>query len=150
MTLLSDYTVKIIGKEDVLPIRRLVLRNGQPFPPCVFPGDELATSFHLGGFQSGRLICIGSFFQRSNEKLRGLRQYQLRGMATLKEFQGNRAGSILIREAERIIKERGADLWWCNARVSAAGYYEKLGLEALDEVFMIEGVGPHKVMYREL
>lgn len=146
----TEYSVRIIEKEDVLSIRSIVLRNGIPPAECIFPRDELPSTFHLGGYLTGKLICIGSFYEEANDTFTAPIQYHLRGMATLPEFRGQQAGTLLIKEAERIMAQRGANFWWCNARVSAVNYYEKLGLKAVGEPFIIEGVGSHKLMCREL
>lgn len=74
-------------------------------------------------------------------------QYRLRGMATDPEFQGQGAGSQLLVKGNEILSEKKVPVWWCNARISAAGYYEKAGLSQLGEPFEIEPIGMHKVMY---
>ena len=35
---------------------------------------------------------------------------------------------------------------WCNARLSAAGFYERVGFGRVGGVFEIAGIGPHAVM----
>ena len=45
------------------------------------------------------------------------------------------------------MKERQVDLWWCNARLVAVGFYEKLGLSVYGDIFEIEPIGPHKLMF---
>ena len=49
-----------------------------------------------------------------------------------------------------LIRKRNANVWWCNARISASAYYEKLGLTQLGDVFEIHPIGPHKVMYKKI
>ena len=39
---------------------------------------------------------------------------------------------------------------WCNARVSAAGFYGAMGLDAFGDAFEIDLIGPHCVMGRSL
>jgi hypothetical protein len=39
---------------------------------------------------------------------------------------------------------------WCQARVSAQGFYEKVGFATLGERFWLPLSGPHYVMVREL
>ncbi|MEO0512429.1 MAG: GNAT family N-acetyltransferase [Planctomycetota bacterium] len=41
-----------------------------------------------------------------------------------------------------------ADGIWCNARVSAAAFYERCGFRAVSGEFEIKGIGPHLVMVR--
>ncbi|MCX7615114.1 MAG: GNAT family N-acetyltransferase [Clostridiales bacterium] len=148
--MLNHYLVKEIPKEDVLDLRSIVLRNGLSPSECVFPRDELPSTFHLGGFVNGKLICIGSFYEEANMAFDAQKPFHLRGMATLPEYRGQNAGTLLISEAEKIIKERGGDLWWCNARVTAIDFYVRLGLKTIGDIFNIEGVGPHKLMFQKL
>jgi ribosomal protein S18 acetylase RimI-like enzyme len=71
-------------------------------------------------------------------------------MGTLPEFQGRGIGAAVLKEGERIASQRNFDLIWCNARTSAYKYYVKQGYTAFDDIFEIEGIGPHKVMYKAL
>ena len=74
--------------------------------------------------------------------------YRLRGMATLPEFRNNHAGSSLIQKAEQILQERQANILWCNGRVTVANYYKRLGFQEHGEIFEIEPIGLHKVLYK--
>ncbi|MDP4108901.1 MAG: GNAT family N-acetyltransferase [Bacillota bacterium] len=139
-----------IRAEQVLPLRSLVLRDGKPLDECVFDGDSLKTTLHLGGFIDGSLVSVGTFLINPHEGFQGKNQHQLRGLATLPEYRGRNFGTLLIKRAEEILTLREAELWWCNARVSAVGFYKKLGLIVYGDEFIIEGVGPHRVMYRVL
>ena len=76
--------------------------------------------------------------------------YRLRGMATLPEFRNNHAGSSLIQKAEQILQERQADILWCNGRVTVANYYKRLGFQEHGEIFEIEPIGLHKVLYKDI
>jgi predicted GNAT family N-acyltransferase len=46
--------------------------------------------------------------------------------------------------------ERAGHMIWCNARLSAVRFYEKLGFETRGDEFDIPDVGPHVVMWRTL
>jgi len=94
------------------------------------------------------LICVGSFYKENHPDMLEKVQYRLRGMATNPSKQGQGAGSQLIQFAEAHMLKKKANIWWCNARISAAGYYEKLGLEQFGTTFDIPPIGMHKVMVR--
>jgi len=98
-------------------------------------------------FNKETLICVASYFLEKHPDLKETPQYRLRGMATDLEFQGQGAGSQLLVKGNEILSEKKVPVWWCNARISAAGYYEKAGLSQLGEPFEIEPIGMHKVMY---
>lgn len=142
--------IKEIEAMETYPVRHSILRPHQDPSTCVYPGDEAPTTFHLGAFNEGKLIGIASFYKEKNLAFEQESQYQLRGMATLSEYRGMNIGMQLIIEAETILKEHQVDLWWCNARMVAIGFYEKLGLSVHGGIFEIEPIGLHKVMFREL
>jgi len=71
-------------------------------------------------------------------------------MASSEDVRGEGYGRALIEEARRLLKERQVTAWWCNARVTALPFYERLGLERVGEPFLIEGIGLHYVMIDRL
>ncbi len=81
-------------------------------------GDHDGDTLHLGLFDQDQLVCIGSFMKAAKPDFKGL-QYQLRGMASKKGSQGKGYGKKLMASAEQILKDRGVDVLWCNARVVA-------------------------------
>lgn len=142
--------IKRIVPEDTYGLRHAILRPSQPVEECRYEQDGEADSFHLGACLDGRLISIASFYREKHPGIHLQVQYRLRGMASLPEFRGLGAGSALIREAESILRERLAGAWWCNARLSASGYYEKLGLVQKGPIFDLPPLGDHKVMVKFL
>ncbi|NNC83617.1 MAG: GNAT family N-acetyltransferase [Flavobacteriales bacterium] len=144
------FEVKEITAEDTYPLRHSILRPHQTLADCLYPGDSKTESFHVGAYIGDELVCIASFFPQLSDRLPHAKQYRLRGMGTLPEHQGKGIGARVLEEGERIAREKGYDLIWCNARTSAYGYYVKQDYTAFDDIFEIEGIGPHKVMYKLL
>lgn len=142
--------VKPINPEDTYPIRHKILRPNQLIEACQYDTDHKKDSFHLGAFLNGKLISIASFYKEQNLYFDAELQYRLRGMATLEEYRNQKAGSSLIQYAETLLKERKVGLWWCNARTSVSNYYKKQGLQEHGEVFEIDSIGPHKLMYKKI
>jgi GNAT superfamily N-acetyltransferase len=70
---------------------------------------------------------------------------QLRGMATDAQYQRGGVGRAVLTLVHQYAQEVGYPLW-CNARVSAMGFYEKLGWVAEGEEFDVPDVGPHYIM----
>jgi len=85
-------------------------------------------------------------FPKKWQSLTGI-GYQLRGMATHPDFQGMGLGAKLVRFLSTYLKEQGADYIWCNARVIAFPFYQKMGFQFLSDAFEIPGVGVHRAMY---
>jgi GNAT superfamily N-acetyltransferase len=126
--------IKFIESTDLLPVRNIVLREGKlTNDECRFPTDEIDGAFHLGYY--------------SDIKGTG---YQLRGMATLANYRGKGFGKVIVDYAIELLKQKGANYIWCNARKVAAKFYSDCGFEIISEEFEIKGIGPHYVMCRIL
>ncbi len=52
--------------------------------------------------------------------------------------------------AKDFARKKGAQILWCNARVSAAEFYRKLGYEIVSDEFEIPHIGPHYLMMLSL
>lgn len=59
-------------------------------------------------------------------------------------------GAILIEVIEHCRKRLGGRVMWCNARSAVVDFYRNHGFQTVSDEFMIENVGPHYVMVREL
>ncbi len=140
--------IKEIKAAETYNIRREVLRKGMTLSHKMM-GDEDVDSLHLGVFESGRLVCVGSFMKADKPEFEGL-QYQLRGMASAATSQGKGYGSKLLESAEHRLGERGADVLWCNARTIAVDFYIKQGYQIIGEMFDVDQVGPHYRMFKKL
>lgn len=139
--------IRFIKASDTHALRHRVLRPHQPIEEVDFPNDRNPDSFHLGAFIGEHLIGVASFYRERSEQLLGWKQYRLRGMATHPDFQGQGVGRRLVRFALEHLRAQRADLLWCNARVGAAPFYQKLGFHTHGEAFDIAGVGPHYLMH---
>lgn len=142
--------VKQIEAKDTLELRSKILRNGLETSKCYFDHDHDENTFHLGAFVNEKLASVASFYLEKHPEITGEYHYRLRGMATLPQYQGKGFSRSLLRTAFPMIKQNHVYTVWCNARVSAIGFYEKVGFVIRSEKFEIPGVGPHVVMSLEL
>lgn len=138
--------VKEISAKDTYSVRHPVLRAGKPLESCVFAHDDLETTFHYGLFKGIKLIGVASYFKNENTSFSEIDQYQLRGMAILEDFQGQKLGDLLLKETEQMMTLKLVARIWCNARVNAAGFYTKNGYRIVGAAFEIPEVGMHYVM----
>ena len=76
--------------------------------------------------------------------------WRLRGMATTAGVRRRGVGTWMLATCMQHAWEQGGTLLWCNARVEASDFYRVLGFEPRDDRFIIDGVGEHIVMWREL
>lgn len=141
-----------ISASDTYPLRQKVLVPTHDLKKAKFDhDDDEDISFHLGAFKDGNLVSVASFYYERNPTFPDQHQYQLRGMATLPEYRNQGLSSELLNMAFPIIKQNFCTLLWCNARVSAVGYYEKVGFKKFnDHVFEIEDIGPHVLMSKPI
>jgi predicted GNAT family N-acyltransferase len=141
--------IRFIDTEDTLVLRSLILREGIAPDLCRFDGDDEVDTFHLGYFKDNELVCIGSFHKQSRPGYAGI-GYQLRGMATSFEFQGQGIGNQLLNFAIVYLRGKNVNYIWCNARKYACKFYLGIGFEIISDEFEIVGIGPHRVMYLKI
>ena len=142
--------IRRISAAETRGLRAAVLRPGQAASELVYPGDDDAETLHLGVFADGTLVGIASFYFEAPESDPGTNAVRLRGMATAPAVRGTGHGAALMEAGMRWAGREGATLIWCNARSTARGFYEKLGLRTEGNEFEIPGIGPHWRMTREL
>lgn len=146
----ANYTIKIINSLDTHIVRHPVLRKGKPIESCIFSGDDLDTTIHLGLFLNKKLIGVCTFLKSNLNLLSASSQFQLRGMAILENFQGNGFGNIILNYGEAFLKKKNTKIIWCNARKVAANFYKKNGYQTIGDPFNIESIGLHYIMYKTL
>ena len=141
--------VKFITAEQTMDLRMRVLRPLHPREMCEYPEDSLGTTFHVGIEKDGKIISNGTFMLQSHADFPEAKlPYRLRGMATEPGLQKTGCGRLIIEFAETELRKRGCDLLWFNVRVSAEGFYRKLGYIAIERIFDIDTIGAHKVMFK--
>lgn len=147
----SPTTILRITAEDTYPVRQPVLRPGRPAQECIFEGDTLSTTLHLGTYIDDRLVGVASYMKNPHRYFDHQVQFQLRGMAVLPEFRNKKLGEQLLLQGEKeLLKEHRELLLWFNARETAVDFYRRYGYQTKGEIFMIPNVCPHIVMYRQL
>lgn len=141
------------------PLRHALLRPDQPSHELIYPGDDAPDTLHLGAFdQGGGIVGIASYYRHpaperyhpAHPAMSGERAWQLRGMATTPEVRGRGVGAALLRRGMAHAVSLGGEVFWCNARVTAQGFYERLGLTAYGDIFEPPGLGKHIWMWRRL
>lgn len=142
--------IRQVKPDETYSIRHHVLRPNQTTEACKYDGDYDACSFHFGAFHQGNLIGVGSFYPEKNDCFNEGNQYRLWGMATLEEYRNQNTGSALLKYAEELLRKQNAQLWWCNARISASGFYERFGLRTYGEPFDLHPIGPHRILFKNL
>ncbi len=144
----GDDLIRRISAEEVRALRQTVLRPGQGPESCVYPGDDLPDTVHLGAFDdAGRLVGVASLYRedRTGGPAGG---WRLRGMATDPDVRGAGYGAAVLAASISHAGAVGGSELWCNARMPAVGFYRRAGFEVVSDEFEVEGIGPHVVMVR--
>lgn len=145
-----EYHVSLITSAETLMLRQRVLRPYLMAEECIYPEDDLASTYHFGLFHSHKLISVATFISQSFISFDAGHPYRLRGMATDERYRRQGFGQILTRQGLDFLKGHRCDLVWCNARIRAFSFYQKLGFSFYGDLFEIKDIGPHKVMYKRL
>jgi predicted GNAT family N-acyltransferase len=143
-------TVEEVAADVTYPLRRAVLRPDGG--DLTWVGDQDETTVHLAARDgAGRVVVVARFHPASCPwRPEASSPWQLRGMATGPEARGTGAGRALLVDGLARVAVRGGDLVWCDARVTAAGFYERMGFTVVTEPFDKPGIGPHVGMLIDL
>jgi predicted GNAT family N-acyltransferase len=143
LRLVSNVTVGEVAPEVTYALRGAVLRpNGGEI---AWAGDEDPATFHLAARSAdGAVVGVVRFSPaacpwRSDAGA----PWQLRGMATAPGLRGAGVGRELLVVGLARVAARGGDLVWCDARTTAAGFYERMGFAVVTDPFDKPGIGPH-------
>jgi predicted GNAT family N-acyltransferase len=141
-------TVEEVPVDVVLPLRSAVLRGGGP---AGMPGDDDPATVHLAARgPDGEVVGVARLSPAPCPWRNARSPWQLRGMATTPGARGTGVGRALVDGCLAAVAQRGGDLLWCDARVTAAGFYERMGLTVVTGEYDKPGIGPHVGMVKDL
>lgn len=104
--------------------------------------DEDKEGIHFGAFTDNKLVGIISLFQAG-------KSFQFRKLAVLSEYQKMGIGNALLQRVEEFAESEGGTLIWCNARVSAIGFYMKSGYAHSGKLFSKNGFD-YEILEKEI
>ena len=91
-----------------------------------------------------------TFYSEKNNHITHKNSFRLRGMATEEKYRKKGFGKLLLKTAEKIISEKGSNNLWCNARIIAVPFYLSCGYKISGQLFDIQDIGPHYMMYKNI
>jgi len=95
--------------------------------------EEDADGIHFGAFKDDKLAGVVSLFQKGTD-------FQFRKLAVDPSVQNMRIGSSLLEYITRYSRENGGTRIWCNARLSAIGFYLKADFIQTGKLFLKKGI----------
>ncbi len=121
--------IKSITWEQTIPLRHKVLWPNKSPEFCKVEGDE--DGVHFGAFINNELICVASVYIKRGKA-------RLRKFATDDYFQKQGIGSKILEFIINYLKGTEVKVFWCDARESALGFYERFGMRPYSERFYKE------------
>lgn len=146
-----EVDVVEITSADTHDLRLRVLRAGTPSSSVRFPQDDHEDTVHLGAFVEDRLVGVATLFPSPTPWRPERHAVQLRGMAVEPVLQGAGVGQALLEGAVERLRARGVEVLWANARDTALGFYQRLGMSVVGEGFVSKDTDlPHHVVVLDL
>ncbi|GAB4024151.1 GNAT family N-acetyltransferase [Spirosoma gilvum] len=125
-SLQPTISIRSITPEQTYPLRHTVLWPEKPFDYVKVENDS--EGYHFGAFLADDLVAVISLFIDGEtarfRKFAARPDCQRRGI-------GTRLLNHVIAEARRL----GATILWCDARLDAADFYRRFGMEAVSDTF---------------
>jgi GNAT superfamily N-acetyltransferase len=137
--------VEQVRPEITFGLRQRVLRPGMPAEDSHYPRDQDRSSGHFAAYVEHRVVGVASVFAEAESTGPGV--WRLRGMAVDPDHQGGGVGTALLERVRDFVRRAGGGLLWCNARVSAEGFYVAAGFVAVGQPWEEPAIGPHIRMH---
>jgi phosphoribosylformimino-5-aminoimidazole carboxamide ribotide isomerase len=135
-----NIDIEQIRPELTWRLRQQVLYPAQKLYEMELEEDN--DGIHFGAFTSDKLVGIISLFQVDTS-------FQFRKLAVLPEFQKMGIGNSLLNRVEEFAGSEGGTTIWCNARVSAIGFYLKAGYAHTGKLFSKNGFD-YEILEKEI
>lgn len=119
-------TIQTITPEQTYPLRHAVLWPDKP--PDYVKIENDAEGHHYGAFRGTELVAVISLFM---EKESG----RFRKFATRPDCQRMGIGTQLMDYTIAEARRMNATTLWCDARLDAADFYRRFGMEPVSDVF---------------
>ena len=149
----ADDTVEVrpARVEDIFELRHAILRPHLPRETAVYDVDSWPETRHFAAWDDGRVVGTVTIFPMALDE-RETNAWQLRGMAVADAARGLGVGRKLLAAVDEHLRRLAppTPLLWCNARVTAIGFYQRCGWEVISDVYDVPTVGPHVKMIKRL
>jgi GNAT superfamily N-acetyltransferase len=139
--------VRVASADEIRELRLAVLRPNAERVPSAY--DLMPETVHIGAFDGERVVGCASVFP--DPYVDEPNAWRLRGMAVDPAYQGQGIGRLVLDAATAAAEQAGAPSIWANGRVSAMAFYQRLGWDAVGDVFDYGPASlPHLTIIRPL
>lgn len=122
--------IEQIRPELTWRLRRDILYPDEPLYQMEIEEDN--HGYHFGAFADNKLLAVVSVFPKGDD-------FQFRKFAVVAEAQGQGVGKALLKYITDFVSSEGGSRIWCNARLSAIGFYTKYGFRQTGDTFSRNG-----------
>lgn len=137
-------SIKRITAEQTYPLRHAVLWPDKPFDYVKVDNDE--EGYHYGAFRADELVAVAviSLFienddltdtHQATHQTANSGRARFRKFATRPDCQRMGIGTQLMNHVMAEARRMHAGELWCDARLDAADFYRKFGMEPVSDVF---------------
>lgn len=119
-------TIAPVSHQQTYPLRHVVLWPDKPLDYVKVDDDD--SGYHFGAFDQDELVAVISLFVNGEEA-------RFRKFATRPDWQRRGVGTLLLNHTIDQARQAGAQLLWCDARLDAAAFYRRFGMEAVSDPF---------------
>lgn len=123
-------SIEQIRPEHTWRLRREVLYPDEPL--AAMKMDEDDHGYHFATFEDNALVAVVSLFQKGDD-------WQFRKFAVAAGVQRKGIGRALLNYIIGFVENENGKRIWCNARLSATGFYAKFGFTEAGKVFHKNG-----------
>ena len=116
---MESFEIRDTPLEIAWAMRKEVMYPGETIDFVKLEDDN--SGMHWGLYVEDQIVSVISVFERN-------RVIQFRKFATMASMQGKGYGTSLLHHVIQWAQNNGMKSIWCNARKSAAGFYEKFGM----------------------
>jgi GNAT superfamily N-acetyltransferase len=132
--------IEQIRPELTWRLRRDVLYPDEPLYQMEMEEDN--HGYHFGAFADNQLVAVVSLFIKDQD-------FQFRKFAVVPEAQGKGVGNTLLNHITDFAINEGGKRLWCNARVSAIGFYARYGFKPTGVTFNRNGFD-YEIMEKQI
>jgi predicted GNAT family N-acyltransferase len=126
----------VLQIEQITPRLTYKLRRDVLYPDKQAAEMEMAedeNGVHFGGFKDNKLIAVVSLFQKATD-------FQFRKLAVDPSMQKMGIGNAMLKYIEAYAQQNQGTSIWCNARISAIGFYLKANYRQTGDLFTRDGI----------
>ncbi len=127
---------------DAITIRKTVFVDEQKFSDEFDDIDKIATHFVM--YDNDEYVATCRVFKSDESKI-----YILGRLAVIKKYRGQNIGKVMLKEAEKYVKEMGGEYIKLHAQCRAIGFYNACGYTKYGEIEDDQGC-PHIWMKKKI